>query len=166
MLTRTISLAFGLLGALVGAQLPEIMQQYQQRLGGATDEVAAIIERFDADAIANRLSRTEAVAKLQASTDDLVRRRGSDMETIIERFESLSQQREGMSGGYLARAAYFLTHADGVLLNDTLEDYRPAVPTTAEGIFSALVGFVIGWSIVRFIAWPFQRWREMRRRHA
>jgi hypothetical protein len=164
MLIRTVSLATGVLGAVAGAQLPEIMQQYQQRLGGATDEVAAIVRRFDSDAAANSLNRSDALAKLHASQDDLVRRRGIDMELNIERLSVLRQQREDMTGDYLTRAVYFLSHADTALLDDTITDYRPAVPTSAEGAFSALIGFVAGWSIIRLIAWPFRRWREMRSR--
>jgi hypothetical protein len=164
MLIRTVSLAVGALGAVAGAQLPEIMQQYQQRLGGAADEVAAIVDRFDQDAAANNMSRGDALAELRASQDDLVRRRGVDMELNIQRLSLLRQQREDMRGDYLSRAAYFLGHADRAVLNETLKDYQPAVPTTVEGLFSALVGFVAGWWIVRLIAWPFRRWNETRAR--
>ena len=78
MFIRTLSLAAGLFGAVVAAQLPELVQQYNQRLGGAIDEVAAIVSRFDHDAASNSLKRDEALAKLAESPDDLVRRRGQD----------------------------------------------------------------------------------------
>ncbi len=162
MLIRTISLATAILGAIAGAQLPEVMQQYQQRLGGATDEVAAIVDRFDRDAATNKISRDDALAQLRGSGDDLVRRRGIDMEMNIQRLSSLRQQREDMRGDYLSRTLYFLGHADPVLLKETLKVYKPAVPTTAEGLFSALAGFVAGWWILRLIAWPFRRWKEVR----
>jgi hypothetical protein len=164
MLIRTISLAIGALGAIVGAQLPEVMQQYQQRLGGAADEVAAIVDRFDRDAAANNMSRGDALAQLRVSGDDLVRRRGIDMELNIERLTLLRQQRQDMSGDYLTRAVTFLAHADQPLLNETLKVYQPAVPTTAEGLFSALAGFVAGWWVIVLAALPFRRWKETRAR--
>jgi hypothetical protein len=164
MLSRTISLAIGIFGAIAGAQLPEVMQQYQQRLGGATDEIAAIVARFDQDAATNNTNREGALAQLRASGDDLVRRRGADMELNIERLSSLRQQRDGLHGDYLHRAVYFLTHADRALLSETLKAYQPAVPTTVEGLVSALAGFIAGWWILRLIAWPFRRWSEMRAR--
>jgi hypothetical protein len=164
MLSRTISLATGILGAIVGAQLPEVMQQYQQRLGGATDEVAAIVGRFDQDAATNNINREDALAQLRGSPEDLVRRRGTDMELNIERLSRLRQQREDMQGDYLDRAVYFLGHADRALLNETLKVYKPAVPTTSEGLFSALAGFVAAWWIIRLIVWPFGRWNETRAR--
>ena len=165
MLIRTVSLALATLGAIVGAQLPEVMQQYQQRLGGAADEVGAIVDRFDRDAAANNLSRDAALDRLRVSGDDLVRRRGVDMDMNIERLSALRRQRDDMRGDYLSRAVYFVGHADRELLDQTLRDYRPAVPTTIEGAFSALVGFVAGWWIIRLVAWPFRRWRETRARH-
>jgi hypothetical protein len=155
----------GIFGAIAGAQLPEIMQQYQQRLGGATDEIAALVDRFDQDAATNNMSREVAVAQLQGSQEDLVRRRGIDMELNIDRLASLRQQREEMRGEYLDRAVYFLGHADPVLLNETLKVYKPAIPTTVEGLFSALAGLVAGWWIILLIAWPFRRWSEVRARH-
>jgi hypothetical protein len=164
MLIRTISLAMGVFGAILGAQLPEVMQQYQQRLGGATDEVATIVDRFDRDAATNNMNREGALAQLRASGDDLVRRRGADMELNVERLSMLRQQRGDMTGDYLGRAVYFLRHADPILLNETLKVYKPAVPTTAEGLLSALAGFVAGWWILRLIAWPFRRWNETRAR--
>jgi hypothetical protein len=166
MLIRTVSIAVAGLAAIVGAQLPEIMQQYHQRLGGAVDELAAIVDRFDSDATANSLSREDALTSLRSSANDLVRRRGIDMELNISRLSLLKQQREEMRGDYLSRAIYFLVHADGKVLEETLKDYRPAVPTTSEGAFSGVIGFVAGWSVIRLIAWPFRRWREMRVRGA
>jgi hypothetical protein len=154
----------GIFGAIAGAQLPEIMQQYQQRLGGATDEIAAIVDRFDQDAATNNIDRESALAQLRGSEDDLVRRRGIDMELNIQRLSSLKQQREELHGDYLRRAVYFLGHADPVLLNETLKVYKPAVPTTAEGLFSALAGFVAGSWVLPLIGWPFRRWRETRAR--
>jgi hypothetical protein len=164
MLIRTISLAMGVLGAIVCAQLPEVMQQYEQRLGGATDEVSAIVDRFDKDAATNNMDRDRALAQLRQSGDDLVRRRGVDMELNIGRLAILRQQREDMTGDYLRRAVYFLGHADSSLLNETLKVYKPAVPTTAEGLFSALAGFVAGWWVLRLVAWPVRRWNETRAR--
>lgn len=166
MLIRTISLAIGVLGAIVGAQLPEVIQQYQQRLGGAADEIGAIVDRFDRDATANNMSRSDALAQLHMSGDDLVRRRGDDMELNIQRLSRLKQQRESMSGDYLSRAVYFLGHADGALLNDTLKVYQPAVPTTVEGLVSALAGLVAGWWVIHLMAWPFRRWTETRARRS
>jgi hypothetical protein len=168
MLIRTLSLAVGLLGAILAAQLPELVQQYNQRLGGAIDEVSAIVARFDADAASNNLTRDQALAALSASSDDLVRRRGEDAAINLGRLQNLEASREELeSADPFGRLASFLSYADGDLLAATAEDFRPAVPTTAEGIICGLIGFLLGWCLIRIPAWPFRRWQEMRqRRHA
>jgi hypothetical protein len=68
MLSRTLSLAIGLLCAIAAAQLPELAQQYRQRLGGAIDEVRVIVERFDTDAATNQLNREQALTRLAESS--------------------------------------------------------------------------------------------------
>jgi hypothetical protein len=82
------------------------------------------------------------------------------METNLQRLHTLRQQRENMRRDYLSRAVYFIGHVDETIVERTLENYRPAVPTTVEGFFSALTGFVAGWAIVRLFAWPILRWKE------
>jgi len=166
MLIRTLSLAVGLLGAIMAAQLPELVQQYKQRLGGAIDEVAAIVARFDADAASNNLTRDQAMATLSASDDDLVRRRGEDAAINIDRLLNLEESRlELENADPFGRLASFLAYADSDLLAATVEDFRPAVPTTAEGLICALLGFLFGWCLIRLPAWPYRRWQEMKQRH-
>ena len=168
MLIRTLSLAIGLLGAILAAQLPELVQQYTQRLGGAIDEVAAIVARFDADALSNNLTRDQAMAALSASNDDLVRRRGEDAAINVDRLENLEASRQELdTADPFGRLASFFSTADGDLLAATIEDFRPAVPTTPEGLICAVLGFLFGWCIIRLPAWPYRRWQEMKqRRHA
>ena len=168
MIIRTVSLAAGLFGAVVVAQLPELVQQYKQRLGGAIDEVAAIVARFDEDAASNQLKREEALAKLAASPDDLVRRRGEDVKLNVARLDRLLESRRELDeADPIGRLATFFSYADGELLAATLEDFSPAVPTTNEGLLCGVLGFILGWTIIRLPAWPYRRWREMRgRRHA
>ncbi|MEC7965452.1 MAG: DUF2937 family protein, partial [Pseudomonadota bacterium] len=55
MIVRTLTLIAGLSGAAVTAQFPEFSQQYAQRLGGAVDELTAVVADFDASAQASGL---------------------------------------------------------------------------------------------------------------
>ena len=50
LLRNTMTMAFGLAGALTLSQAPEFAQQYRQRLGGALDELRRVVADFDADA--------------------------------------------------------------------------------------------------------------------
>jgi hypothetical protein len=50
---------FAIVPALLFAQIPEYMQQYYQRIGGAVDELDRIVQHFDEDS-----RRSESVLKL------------------------------------------------------------------------------------------------------
>src|SRR3954454_20071415 len=95
-LTRTIAAAIELLGAVIASQLPEFVQQYKQRLGGAIDEIHRIVERFDEDAAANGLSRDQAIAKVAAQPDDGARRPALDASRNAERLSALETQRRDL----------------------------------------------------------------------
>ena len=165
MLIRTIAIAFGLMGAVAASQLPEFLQQYRQRLGGAVDELTRVVTRFDADAAENNVTRDEALRKLAQSPDDLTRRRASDAEANIHRLQSLETQKRAMDDeDSIARVAYFLRYPDRDLTRATARDFRPAVPTTGEGLFSGSLGFIAGWGFVQLVGWPWRRWREQRTR--
>jgi len=164
MLSRTLSLAIGLLCAVAAAQLPELAQQYRQRLGGAVDEVRVIVERFDTDASNNQLSREQALSRLAESSDDVVRRRGEDALLNIERLGILQEQQTIINTSSATPTLYLLTNADDGLLSATLADFQPAVPSTTEGLLYGGLGFLIGWSLVQLVSWPYRRWREHRQR--
>ena len=77
MIGRRFALALGLLLAVVTSQLPEFVQQYRQRLGGALDEVRQVIAAFDSEAQAQALSREAGIARLETNPDPLAQARGA-----------------------------------------------------------------------------------------
>jgi hypothetical protein len=162
-LIRTLALGLGLLGVFIASQLPEFEQQYRQRLGGAIDELATVVQRFDADAAANGLSRDNAIMRLAQSPDDVVRRRAIDARSNVDRLAARLAQRDAMNNaGPVGRIFRFLGAPDRQLIDATMRDFEPAIPTTSEGLLIALAGFVVGWSLVHIVAWPWKRWRERR----
>src|SRR4051794_34155941 len=67
MFLRRIAVLIGLFFAVVASQLPEYAQQYRQRLGGAIDELNALIARFDAEAAQSGMNEEQGIAHLQQS---------------------------------------------------------------------------------------------------
>ena len=65
MFVRRLALAIAVLFGLVGAQGPEFAQQYRQRIGGALDELKAIIATFDVEASHEGLTAAAAIARLE-----------------------------------------------------------------------------------------------------
>ena len=139
-------MAGGIAGAVALSQFPEFSQQYLQRLSGAVDELRLVTAGFDMAARASGLSREEALAQLGGSrfADDL----RDNMAGSIHRFERLEADYRALAGGdALGRLARFWHFRDVELACRTWEDFRPAVPVTADGALFAGIGFGAGWGL-------------------
>jgi hypothetical protein len=159
---RWIAGAGGVGLAIVLSQFPEYAQQYTQRLGGAVDELRIITEDFDRAAQLGGLDRTQALARYNASNDEFLAGRGTSMTATFQRYEDLSTALARIEGaGPLERLQSMPVYLDTDIGRRTLENYRPAMPVTIEGVLYALAGFVAGYlvvsAIVRFCALPFRR---------
>lgn len=152
-LLRTLGLAIGVLGGVAASQAPEFAQQYAQRLGGAADELARSVARFDADAVKSGETRDSAIARLRDNPDRLVQHRGDAARADGQRLDSLRAERARLATatGPLDRVRIMLTAPDPAIAWAAYQDYVPAVPTTGEGALSAAVGFVAGWGLWRLL---------------
>ena len=158
---RTLGLATGLLGAVLGSQLPEFAQQYRQRLGGALDELRPIVERFDAEARSEGLDRPAALQRLADNPDLLARRRAEAAAEAARRADRLADQQRRMGdAGSFGRIAVLLGEPDPTLWGGTIRTFEPAVPVTTEGFLAAILGFVLGRGLIR---WPAAAASRLRR---
>lgn len=164
MLKRLICLIGATAGGVTLSQAPEYTQQYAQRLGGAVDELSAIIAQFDSDAAAFGLTRQEGLERYRTSPDQFLAERGISMEAVFDRHEKLSTQldqlREAPPTTRLFEVArYFDTDVGSA----ALADFRPAIPLTLEGLGHAIAGiaagFAVFWAGATALAAPFRRRR-------
>ena len=154
----------GLALAVILSQFPEYAQQYTQRLGGAVDELRVITEEFDRAAAEGGLGRDEALDRYNASNDDFLAGRGISMSATFQRYDLLAATLATIEGaGPVDRLQALPAYLDTDIGRRTLENYRPAVPVTMEGVLYAGVGFILGYlvfsGLVRFLALPFRRGR-------
>jgi hypothetical protein len=164
---RLFALVIGVLGGVAFSQLPEFSQQYRQRIGGAIDELAGIVARFEADARASGLTREQAVERLKGSGEAIARRQGDSAAATIRRLHTLDRQRADMqTAGAFRRVASLSTAGDTELMRATWKDFEPAVPVTFEGLAFALAGFLAGWLAIDLSAAGLRRWRRRRLRPA
>jgi hypothetical protein len=161
-LRRSLSIIGGLVLATLVSQFPEYAQQYEQRLGGAVDELRVIVNEFEMSATNFGLTREQALARYAATGDDFIRGRGTTMAQIIARYEMLSAtlgEIQGATGW--ERFAHLPRYLDTDIGARALENFRPAVPVTVEGAAYAIAGFMFGYLIVsglvRFLLLPFRR---------
>lgn len=163
---RALSILGGLALAFGFAQFPEYAQQYEQRLGGAVDELRVIVADFDRSATSFGLSREDALLRYAVSPDDFLVDRGLSMRTILERYQRLSTDlAELQNATPLQRVQHLNSYLDSDVGAKALENYLPAVPVTAEGFAWGLAGMIIGYVLLYplfgFITLPF-RWRDGR----
>lgn len=161
MILRRLALGFALFCGVVASQLPEFAQQYRQRLGGALDELTALVDQFASESRATGLDPKGAVAQLEASGDQLVRERGRSMEQTMARREKLADQKARMQeAGPFARLVAFAQSYDPGIARRAWGDYEPAVPTTGEGFATAGAGALAGYGLMRLLGAPFRRRRR------
>ncbi len=162
MISRTLAMAMGLIGAASLSQMPEFTQQYRQRLGGAVDELRTVVQRFDNDALAEGLSRDQALDRMRGAGDAFLQRRGVSETQAKIRLDNLETQRRAMAeAGPFERMVAFLRYRDADLSRRTMDDFEPAVPVTTEGVAAAGAGFLGGYFLIRMLTAPFGRRRRV-----
>lgn len=156
MIRRTAAMFVGGLGAVGASQVPEFAQQYAQRLGGAVDELRAVVQAFDQDAAREGLDRAAGLRRMEGSVDAFVARRGRSIGETVRRYEALAAQQAAMErAGAFGRIAALAGGYDSQIAARALEAFRPAAPATAEGLLFALAGFAAGALLGGLAMFPF-----------
>jgi len=145
---RSVALLGGVVLAFMASQFPEYAQQYTQRLGGAVDELRSITARFDAQATAAGLTRDQAIAHYAASPDSFLKEQGGSMTKTFARYQQLTTLLAEVRGdGPIDRLRHLPDYFDTDIGARTLDDFKPAVPATEEGLLYALVGLIVGYAL-------------------
>jgi hypothetical protein len=151
------------------SQLPEFIQQYLQRLGGHLDEARRQLEQFREVAAKSGLTLDQLAAKSQANTETSVARLGQLMHDTADRVDTLAAADTAIRGASIfTRPFVFLQHVDLSIARSTWAIFRPAVPTTVEGVLYAAIGVLL---ILAFyygaVRYPVRRaWRRRAERRA
>lgn len=166
---RTLAVLGGLGLAAVFAQFPEYAQQYEQRLGGAVNELRIIVADFDADAQKFGLSREEALRHYAVSPDAFLQARGVSMARTLARYTRLNAQLTDLAAADpWTRVTHLNDYLDAQISSQALAAFKPAVPVTGEGVMWAIAGFGLGYGLLAaflsFLTLPF-RWRRGRPPH-
>ena len=149
-------------GAVLFSQAPEFMQQYLQRLGGHLAEARRQLAQFED--IAARAGRTvrELAAQYVANADQTVSSMGHLVNDTAARVDSLAAAEAALRGASVwERPFVFLRQCDTEIARGTVEIFKPAVPTTLEGLVYALGGVVVVLAVYHGLVCPLARriWR-------
>lgn len=131
------------LGAVAFCQLPEFIQQYLQRLGGRLDEARHQLAQFEAVAAQSKLTLPQFIERTSTNADDAVARLGGVMQDAIARVDELASAETAIRNASLWEKPFvFFAHLDRSIAGATFDIYRPAVPTTTEGLIYAAAGMI------------------------
>jgi hypothetical protein len=152
-------------GALVFSQAPEFMQQYLQRLGGRLDEALRHLDEVRSVALQSGVSISTEGKALDAGSAGVAQL----LRLSSERFDSLQAAESSLrNASIFTRPFVFLKNCDWETARSTLNVYKPAVPTTIEGLSYALLGMAVALGFYYFTIRPLIiRWyTHWRLRHA
>jgi hypothetical protein len=163
---RALSVLGGLALGFGFAQFPEYAQQYEQRLGGAVDELRIIVDDFDRGAASFGLSREEALMRYAVSPDEFINDRGLSMRQTLARYDRLSADLAQLQqAGPVQRLQHLPRYLDSDVGARALENFQPGMPATGEALAWGLMGMSLGYVLLYpffgFITLPF-RWRNGR----
>jgi hypothetical protein len=131
-------------GAVLFSQIPEFIQQYLQRLGGHLDEARRQLGRFQEIATKAGLTIDALMVKSQGSPEPTVVQLGTLMRDTASRVDALAAAEAGIRNASLfGRPLVFLRHLDLSIAHATWTVFKPAVPTTVEGLVYAGVGVLL-----------------------
>lgn len=155
-------------GAVVFSQAPEFMQQYLQRLGGHLDEARRQLQQFQETAAQSGLSLDRFIAQTSTNADTAVAKLGAVMSGAVARVDTLESAQSALQHASLfSRPFVFLRHVDSSIANSTWSIFKPAVPTTAEGLVYALCGMLVFIAIYHLgVKYPIVRFQARRVRPA
>ncbi len=132
------------LGVLVFSQGPEFIQQYLQRLGGHLDEARRQLAQFRDVATQSGLTLDRLIEQTSTNADTAVAKLGGVMSASVERVAELESAQAALHNASLwSKPFVFLRHVDPSIAQATWDIYRPAVPTTPEGLIYALLGMFV-----------------------
>ncbi len=135
--------ALCVIGAVAFSQAPEFMQQYLQRLGGHLDEARRQLQQFQEAAARSGLTLNQLIAQTNASAEPAVSKLGGVMSGTVARVNELAAAQSALEHATLwDRPFVFLHQVDPGIARATWAIFRPAVPTTPEGLVYALVGIL------------------------
>jgi len=138
---RLIDRVVCVLGAVTFSQFPEFMQQYLQRLEGHFDEARLGVERFQQAASQSGMTLEQLIVGAGQNPDPSVARLSGVVREAVRRADELGAADAALRhASAWTRPFVFLAHLDGSIARATWDIYRPAVPTTAEGLVYAAVG--------------------------
>lgn len=142
---------FALLAALAFSQIPTFVQEYEQRLGGAIDELARAVERDAENARAMGLDLNAFLQKHELSGDPAFHKTGQAMRERVTRHDGLAAAAKALDAAPVWRKPFLVAAgADRDIVARAWEKFRPTL--TLDPVFG-LAGLIVALLLRDLTAW-------------
>lgn len=139
-----------ILCALLFAQFPLFVNEYQLRLGGHVEELAYQVSLMRDAAKQSSKDLEEYISKFVTSKDEDFERQGQIMFAMSKRLESLSNAYDSLrNSSALSRPFSYFLNADPQISKNALSHHRLGIPITFEGAIYAIMGCFFGLFVFR-----------------
>ncbi|HMD61878.1 MAG TPA: DUF2937 family protein [Opitutaceae bacterium] len=143
-LERILDRVLCVAGAVLFSQLPEFMQQYLQRLEGHLDEARLGLDRFKEAAARSGTTLDKLLAAPGRGANPSLEALGGLVRSAVARVDELAAADAALRhASAWTRPFVFASHVDLGIARATWSVFRPAVPTTAEGLLYAGAGMIL-----------------------
>lgn len=162
MVGRFLALLLGLAGVIAGSQAPNYTQNYLQNLEGRIDELRRIVESIIADREAIGYDRDKVREVCAGTNEQLFQQDCVRNEEIESRYERLVSHQEKIKAAGMWMAPITLArNFDKELVENTLKEYKVAVPATGPGFAYGgglgLIAWLLGRVVFGLLGAPFRR---------
>lgn len=143
---------FIVLGAFIGSQIPEFMQQYTQRLGGHVDELSHLLAALKKSVARNHKNIESYIQKFLSNSDTDITLQGEFMQSILLRWQKLSASLHSLVESSVWERPYvFVKNLDSDIFASTVGAYHPGISLTVEGLCYTVVGVLLGSAVYQVL---------------
>lgn len=139
------------LGGVLGAsQVPRFVQEYEQRLGGARDEVVRLLGEFSNIAAGSGESLSAYADRLAQNSDKSIAATGARILNLAERERALSTHARELAGSArLLKPVVLVQGGDRAIMAATWDAYGYTLTLDPE---YGGIGLVLGWLVHALLA--------------
>jgi hypothetical protein len=143
---------FLLIGAFIGSQVPEFMQQYRQRLSGHEAELNQLVDKLTQMASLSGKTLDQYIEKFMINADLDFAAQGTFMQGVVARWHDLHQTLQALAESSMwERPFYFFKYLNYPIAESTIQSFQPGINLTIEGLCYTGLGMGMAYLIYAMV---------------
>lgn len=142
-------IGFALASLLAASQIPGFVQEYEQRLGGARDEVSRLVVEFTSIAERADTDLSGYAIRLADNADASISATGREILSLLERETTMAAHADALAASSrLMKPLLVVGYADREIVGATWRVYHYTLTLDPE---FGLIGLGVGWLLYAFV---------------